>query len=148
MARTDFVILKQDLVTVLREVGLRAGDWDKEHEAANRQRYPTMPNFQSPPKADTDRNLLADFMSAVEFPTLGTGALLGKATPAIKAAAVASGTTDFAGKLTFNELAPGRYFVVGFSQTRGGYVLWNVAVELKVGANVITLDQRNASLAF
>ncbi len=75
-------------------------------------------------------------------------------TPAFTAAteSIASHTkqtvmTDFNGKAQFTDIAPGRYFIFGTSNTRKGYAIWSLAVDIKAGQNSIILDQNNAATA-
>jgi hypothetical protein len=57
-------------------------------------------------------------------------------------------TTDFSGKATFNDIKPGSYYIFGRTQTRGGFAVWNLFVEIRAGANSVFLDQNNAVAAF
>lgn len=150
LARTEIALLDQSLPQILRDAGLHGGDLDAEHARASKQRYPNMPDFSrySPRRPDTDANLLEDLANAIQFPTLGDGQFLGKARDAIKAHTVASGTTDFAGKLELKDLKPAHYFVYAITQTRGGHALWNVPIEIKTGRNSLSIDNTNAATAF
>lgn len=150
LARMEITLLDQSLPQILRDAGLHGGDLDIEHARASRQRFPGMPDFSrmSPRKPDTDATLLADLANAIHFPTLGDGTFLGKARNAIKSHTVASGTTDFSGKLELRDLKPGSYFVYAMTQTRGGHALWNIPIEIKTGRKTLTIDSTNAAIAF
>jgi hypothetical protein len=150
LARKEIALLDASLPQILREAGLHGGDLDVEENRAFRQRNPSAPDFSrySPRKPDTDATLLNDLVSAIEFPTLGDGQFLGKAIPAIKAHIVITGTTDFSGKLELKDLKPGNYFVYLITQTRSGYALWNVPLEIKAGRNSLSIDNTNAAIAF
>jgi len=65
-----------------------------------------------------------------------------KAMDAYRAGAI---TTDAAGKAQVRAVPPGIYYLVAFSQAGNHRMMWNVRVELKPGANAVTLDQRNAT---
>jgi hypothetical protein len=57
----------------------------------------------------------------------------------------ASGKADANGKLQFAALPAGTYYLVGSASYNGLPILWNLKVELKPGANSVTLEQRTAS---
>ncbi|HKR13802.1 MAG TPA: prealbumin-like fold domain-containing protein [Pyrinomonadaceae bacterium] len=67
---------------------------------------------------------------------------------AIKQHTVQSVTTDFNGKAQFDNLPPAKYFVYGITETRRGFAVWSVPVEIKAGQNSVVLDQNNAATAF
>jgi hypothetical protein len=67
------------------------------------------------------------------------------ASNAINAASVAGTRTDAAGKATFAGVAPGTYYLMGSMFTGKEFLLWDIKVELRAGANTIALDQRNAT---
>jgi hypothetical protein len=129
MARTVFYLLDDDLAKILRAAGLKTS-----------QRYGTM--------QDTDQNLLFTFGSASKYPSLEDHAqFYATATEALKPHIKQSITTDFSGKANFQNVPVGNYFLMGFGLTPRGFVLWNVAVEIKPGSSSITLDQNNAAFA-
>ena len=129
MARTVFYLLDDDLAKILRAAGLKTS-----------QRYGTM--------QDTDQNLLFTFGSASKYPSLEDHAqFYATATEALKPDIKQSITTDFSGKAIFQNVQVGNYFLMGFGLTPRGFVLWNVAVEIKPGSSSITLDQNNAAFA-
>lgn len=129
MARTVFYLLDDDLAKILRSAGLKTS-----------QRYSTM--------QDTDQNLLFTFGSASKYPSLeGHAQFYSTATEALKPHIKQSITTDFSGKASFQNVPVGNYFLMGFGLTPRGFVLWNVAVEIKLGSSSITLDQNNAAFA-
>lgn len=129
MARTVFYLLDDDLAKILRTAGLKTS-----------QRYGAM--------QDTDHNLLFTFGSASKYPSLEDHAqFYSTATEALKPHIKQSITTDFSGKATFQNVPVGNYFLMGFGLTPRGFVLWNIAVEMKPGTSSITLDQNNAAFA-
>ena len=129
VARTVFYLLDDDLAKILRSAGLKTS-----------QRYGTM--------EDTDQNLLFSFGSASKYPSLeGQAQFYATATEALKPHIKQSITTDFSGKATFQNVPIGNYFLMGFGVTPRGFVLWNLAVEIKPGNASITLDQNNAAFA-
>jgi hypothetical protein len=67
---------------------------------------------------------------------------------AIKQHTVQAVTTDFNGKAQFENLPPAKYFVYGITETRRGFAVWSVPVEIKAGQNSVVLDQNNAATAF
>lgn len=69
------------------------------------------------------------------------------ATQALQPHILKTVTTDFSGKAAFEDVAPGTYYVMGWSQTPRGYVIWNLKVEVRAGQNSLLLDQNNAVTA-
>lgn len=57
---------------------------------------------------------------------------------------VQSVQTDFSGKAVFNKLRPGKYWLLGQSETRAEFALWNVPVKVGLGKNTLLLDQNNS----
>lgn len=53
--------------------------------------------------------------------------------------------TDFDGKATFADLKPGSYWLLGMTETRKGFCLWDLNVEINRGENKLLLDQHNAA---
>jgi hypothetical protein len=56
-------------------------------------------------------------------------------------------TTDFDGSGRFDNLHAGTYYVVGVAETRGGFAVWNLKVEVGRSTDTIILDQNNAHYA-
>lgn len=52
--------------------------------------------------------------------------------------------TDFEGKATFKDMKPGSYWLLGMSETRKGFCLWNLNMQVNRGENKVLLDQHNA----
>lgn len=61
-------------------------------------------------------------------------------------ATIAKGQTGFDGKLEFQQIPPGNYFVFGYGKLAVNTLLWDVPVTLKPGATTLVLDQQNAAL--
>ena len=59
---------------------------------------------------------------------------------------VANARLDTYGGTTFNGAQLGIYYVVLEARLKGQHFLWNVRVDMKQGANVLTLDPNNATL--
>ena len=72
-----------------------------------------------------------------------------RALASLKPHVIAGGTTDFNGNLVLTELPAKRLYIFGMTQTRGGWAIWNVWVEVKAGQlqNAI-LDQNNAAISY
>lgn len=68
------------------------------------------------------------------------------AVAAIIAASATAGKTDAEGKATLPPVPPGAYYLFGVGRYEGKGLLWNVKVEVKAGANSITLDQHNGTV--
>jgi hypothetical protein len=68
-----------------------------------------------------------------------------KASAAIGAQTATGAKLDATGKATFPGVAPGTYYLMGSSLGGRQPFLWNVRVDLKAGANSVTLDQHNAT---
>lgn len=56
--------------------------------------------------------------------------------------------TDFQGKGRFEKIPPGRYWLFGITETRGGHAGWNIPVTVKPGTQRLILDGDNAATAF
>jgi hypothetical protein len=54
--------------------------------------------------------------------------------------------TDADGKATTPPVAPGLYYLFGIGKYEGKPLVWNLKVQVKAGANSVTLDQRNGTL--
>lgn len=131
IARTQFHLLDQSLVQILREAGLR-------------------PDRQWIQPQGDDEALVNTFAYAVTTKLIDPS-FLSKALPALKPHIVQTVTTDFTGKASFDSVKAGSYFVVGIAQTAtgssGGHAVWNLKVEVKPGTSNVILDQNNAVYA-
>ena len=58
---------------------------------------------------------------------------------------VASAQLDGSGRFTFPNARSGTYYLVGQTSYNGLHLVWNLRVDLKPGANSVTLDQRNTT---
>lgn len=56
--------------------------------------------------------------------------------------------TDFQGKARFEKIRPGRYWLFGITETRGGHAGWNLPVTVEPGTQRLILDGDNAATAF
>jgi hypothetical protein len=54
---------------------------------------------------------------------------------------------DAAGKATFPDVPAGSYFLIGSVRYNNQFLYWDLSVELKAGANSITLDTSSAKPA-
>jgi hypothetical protein len=68
-----------------------------------------------------------------------------KASASIGAQTVSGVKLDATGKATFSGVAPGTYYLTGSALAGGQPLMWNFKVDLKPGANSVSLDQRNAT---
>lgn len=53
-------------------------------------------------------------------------------------------TTDFEGRARFEDLKPGQYWLLGMTETRRAFALWNIPINLTRGTNTLLIDQNNA----
>jgi hypothetical protein len=121
VARTNFHLLDRSLATILDEAGLQA---------------------------DHGMNIVQTFGFASRFQSLGKYAsFYNAAIQAIRPHIVASTTTDFNGFARFPAVTAGSYYVMGYSETKGGFVVWDVQVGIPTGESSIVLDQNNAAIA-
>lgn len=123
VARTDFALLDKPLDDILREAGLSSSDG---LSLAN--------TFGFAIKGDG----LADKYTNFAI----------KAAAAIKPRIKYETMTDFTGKGKFTDVETGKYWIFGFTQTRKGFAVWSLPVEVKNGENQVALDQSNAAGAF
>jgi hypothetical protein len=68
-----------------------------------------------------------------------------KINEAIKASAASSVRADANGAGTFPGVPPGTYYLMIATRYNNQALVWGQAVQLKAGANSITLDQSNAT---
>ena len=64
---------------------------------------------------------------------------------AMTASALGFITSDAAGHALTPVMTPGRYYLVGVAPHQGRHLFWHRQIEVKAGANAVTLDQTNAS---
>ena len=64
---------------------------------------------------------------------------------AMTASALGFITSDPAGNALTPVMTPGRYYLVGVAPYQGRHLFWHRQVEIRAGANAVTLDQTNAS---
>ena len=67
-----------------------------------------------------------------------------KANDAIKASAASAVRSDAKGSAVFPGVPPGTYFLMISTRDNNQALVWGQAVQLKAGANSITLDRGNA----
>lgn len=121
VARVPFFLLDKDLNVILSEAGL------------------------SP---DRGMNLLQTFAFATRFQSQSKYAQFYQtAMRAVQPHVVAQTVTGFDGVGQFPAVAAGVYYVMGYTQTRGGFALWNVSVGVPTGQSSFVLDQNNAAIA-
>jgi hypothetical protein len=121
VARVPFFLLDKDLNAILSEAGLQP---------------------------DRGMNLLNTFAFATRFQGQSKYAQFYQtAMRAIQPHVVAQTVTGFDGVGQFPAVAAGIYYVMGYTQTRGGFALWNVSVGVATGQSSFVLDQNNAAIA-
>ena len=55
--------------------------------------------------------------------------------------------TDAAGHAQTGAVAPGRYYLVGFVPYKGHSLMWHMPVDVRPGANSVTLEPKNGSIS-
>lgn len=98
-------------------------------------------------KPKKDSTAVSEYALSVAFPD-SKESILGQAKICLMPHIKETVTTDFDGKAKFQAVKAGKYFVMGATSTRGGYVIWNLPVEIKVGENSIILGPDNAAIIF
>jgi hypothetical protein len=66
---------------------------------------------------------------------------------ALRAGAIGVMTTDPNGQAATGEVAPGRYYVVGFTPYKGHSLVWHLPVDLKPGENKLDLTPQAGSIS-
>ena len=128
VARTKFRLLDTDLADIISGIGLP-------------------PDFESKQVLDDPRaNLIYNWALAVEYSN--DKSVIVKIALTIGQHTVQDATTDFNGKAEFDDVKPGHYFIYAKTETRGGFAIWNLPIEIKPGKNSVALDQDNAAVAF
>jgi len=122
VARTTFHLLRRDLAEILSGAGLRP---------------------------DKNMNLLQTFAFAYRYQgsNRNYANFFQVASAAIQPNIVASTVTDFSGVAQFPSVPIGAYYLVGYTETRGGFALWDVMVAVNGGSVSVVLDQNNAAIA-
>lgn len=64
--------------------------------------------------------------------------------PFWKAHVIRSGQTDMAGNARLDDLKPGSYWLMGYSQVRQAEAFWVQQVDIKNGNNEVVLERNNA----
>jgi hypothetical protein len=121
VARVEFHLLDADLESIIRDSGLKLGQYDDTY---------------------------IDRYASLEFATRQYGVVttqLKQAQAAIKSHIVASVTTDFSGKGKFPTIKTGKYYLYGVGGTAQQAAIWNLSVEIKAGNQSITLDNKNTA---
>lgn len=95
--------------------------------------------FQGPPGSSSNMSPLA----AWAYGCLTGSPTCGQALSEAQDLFVVDARTDRTGKATFASVPPGRYYVFGYAPYASELLVWDLDVDLKAGANVVTLDQRN-----
>jgi hypothetical protein len=63
------------------------------------------------------------------------------------AGALGVARTDPGGHAQTGALPSGRYYLVGFVPYKGHSLMWHLPVDLKAGANALTLEPQNGSIS-
>jgi len=122
VARTQFYLLERDLKGILKATGLEdKGGTGRIAQLAMAKKY----------------QRLADQREYYR-----------KGMTALREHAIDSTTTGFEGKAQIEDISPGTYYLVGFTETRQGVAAWNLKTEVQSGENAFILDQDNAEVAF
>lgn len=130
VARAQFYLLDADLIAILRGAGLKAVGLEAES------------------RGDNDDTLLFSYGLALKYPTNDDYvAFYPKATEAVKSHIKYTGISDFEGRLTFENIEAGSYFIFCHTVTQKGFVLWSLPVQIRDGKVQIILDQNNAKFA-
>jgi hypothetical protein len=122
VARTTFHLLRRDLADVLTDAGLRP---------------------------EKNMNILQTFAFATRYQSSNRNyaVFYQQAAAAIQSNIVATMVTDFSGVGQFPSVPAGTYYIMGYTETRRGFALWNTPVGVATGQNGIVLDQDNAAIA-
>lgn len=121
VARVPFYLLNKDLNAILSEAGLQP---------------------------DRGMSLLDTFAFATRFQGQSKYTQFYQtAMRALQPHIVAQTVTGFDGVGQFPAVPAGVYYVMGYTQTRRGFALWNVSVGIPTGQSSFVLDQNNAAIA-
>jgi hypothetical protein len=105
------------------------------------------PDFESKHALDDPRaNLIYNWALAVQYSN--DKSVIVRTALMISQHTVQDVTTDFNGKAELADVKPGRYFLFARTETRGGFAVWNLLIEIKPGKNSVALDQDNAVVSF
>jgi hypothetical protein len=120
VARAPFALLDRSVEDILRDAGV---------------------------KPEKNFNYATSLGFAMKYPSQYAG-FSAAAAEALKSHIITTTTSDFEGRGQFRNLKKGSYWIFCYSQTRGGFAVWNLSVNLPDGPSNIILDQNNAAVSF
>lgn len=126
VARVEFIVLDESLATILSNSGI------------------AQPQDISIITRDKSTQLVITFGKAA-LGAPGHERFLTQAISAIKPHIVGAETTGFDGKAEIKALPSKPCYVVAAARAGRGWLIWNLKVQLKPGANKLLLDQNNAA---
>lgn len=133
LARTSFLLLDDDLATILRNAGFRP--------SANAG---GLAGFGY---GIASGNILSTFLLSWRYDTLRADKeTYARAISIIRPHVRANSDTDFKGKAQLTGVTPGVYYVTGWYWLNGQGIVWSVKTHLKPGVNTVIIDQNNAAL--
>lgn len=133
LARTAFLLMDNDLATVLQRGGFRPS--------------PNVSGMASFGYGLASGNILSTFVLSWRYETLGADKqTFPNAITLIRPHVRANTDTDFKGKAEIRGVAPGIYYVTGWYWLNGRGIVWSLKTQLKPGVNTVIIDQNNAAL--
>ena len=96
---------------------------------------------------DPGRQPIDKLFAACQIGHGGTQESCNRGMQAMMVGALGVARTDAAGHIQTGALAPGRYYVVGIVPFQGHVLMWHLPVNLKSGANSLSLTPQNGSIS-
>ncbi|MDQ3846689.1 MAG: hypothetical protein M3342_22155 [Bacteroidota bacterium] len=98
--------------------------------------------FQGPPGSSVKQSPLEVWAYSCQSGLPACGQALNEMRPN----SVSESRTDANGRATLPGVAPGTYYLFSFAAYNKQFIVWDLKVDLKSGANAVTLDQRNTAV--
>lgn len=133
VARTEFYLLDDDLETILKNAKIKQVPVFV--SLTPLQHFTAMQRAKKVDSSQGGINPSAELLTAIA-----------ETDNAIKPHIVATITTDFNGKGQFENVKPGKYYLMGSAGTFEQAIIWNLPIEIKVGEQSVTLDNKNSAL--
>lgn len=141
VARSEFYLLDESLVEIFRNANI------KEPMDSNEN----VPNYRDVIYPELIVYAFGKIHSAIDQFTSDSPQVRkfrdfhAKAMAAIAPHIVQQGTTGFSGKVKFESIKPGTYYLMGVYKTPRGVAVWNSRVDVKNVETTVILDQNNAA---
>jgi hypothetical protein len=130
IAETDFYLLDKSLVNILKDSGFEPEFEDGKQHRLEAEDYLTATRrafFSEDAESEVIAFLIRDRISKHKLLAL---------------------KTDHSGQANVKAVKTGNYYLFGVSESGGEVFVWHLPIEIKLGENMIEIDQYNAEVVF